>query len=239
MSSSTSLVPYQQNQELSASGYTQRKQVTFSLSVAWNIFVRNPLSQVCDQTYRVLGVANSSFTQRWNRMPLDTPGHLYLGSIPVRGFFFDDSVTLTDPAGPGITAVLCMTEGFENHTRGYLLETVTPTEWIKMGVNFLQLETPDHEGVSTSIIIRGVRFIDEHIQRGGRVYVHCKAGMSRSALIVLCYLLTYHRHLFPNYDKAFEFMQVNRAQVWLEPSKIENAKQFIKQLDEVSHESTQ
>jgi len=37
-----------------------------------------------------------------------------------------------------------------------------------------------------------VRFIKEAIESGGSVFVHCYAGMSRSATIVVAYLMSEH-----------------------------------------------
>ena len=44
---------------------------------------------------------------------------------------------------------------------------------------------------SLANIERGVEFIEEEIAKGGKVYVHCKAGRARSATIVLCWLMKY------------------------------------------------
>ena len=45
------------------------------------------------------------------------------------------------------------------------------------------------EAPSQEMLIEGVRFINDNISKGGRVYVHCKAGRSRSATLVGCYLM--------------------------------------------------
>mmetsp|Transcript_39774 Transcript_39774/g.97498 ORF Transcript_39774/g.97498 Transcript_39774/m.97498 type:complete len:215 (+) Transcript_39774:122-766(+) len=53
----------------------------------------------------------------------------------------------------------------------------------------LYLPTPDYTQPSLRDLERAVAFIDEHRQRGERVYVHCKAGKGRAPSVVLCWLV--------------------------------------------------
>ena len=45
-------------------------------------------------------------------------------------------------------------------------------------------------------------FIDKHVEAGGKVYVHCKAGRGRSATVVLCWLML-RRRLTPEQAAAY------------------------------------
>lgn len=66
----------------------------------------------------------------------------------------------------------------------------TAIEWKKFGVEFLQLSTTDiFETPCQEKLIKGVNFIQKYQQGGGSVYVHCKAGRTRSATLVGCYLM--------------------------------------------------
>lgn len=59
-----------------------------------------------------------------------------------------------------------------------------------MGVEQLKLPTPDFvASPSQEFINQGVSFILKHRQQQHSVYVHCKAGRTRSATIVACYLM--------------------------------------------------
>lgn len=63
-------------------------------------------------------------------------------------------------------------------------------EWEAMGVEQLRLGTVDLTGVPTlENLHKGVEFILRHRARGNSVYVHCKAGRSRSATMVAAYLI--------------------------------------------------
>lgn len=59
-----------------------------------------------------------------------------------------------------------------------------------MGVEQLKLPTPDFiASPSPEFIDKGVAFILNHRRQQNSVYVHCKAGRTRSATIVACYLM--------------------------------------------------
>lgn len=66
----------------------------------------------------------------------------------------------------------------------------TGADWKKAGVEFLQLSTTDiFEAPCQEKLKNGVEFIAKIKQDGGSVYVHCKAGRTRSATLVGCYLM--------------------------------------------------
>lgn len=63
-------------------------------------------------------------------------------------------------------------------------------EWEAAGVEQLRLSTVDLTGVPTlENLHRGVEFALKHREQGNSVYVHCKAGRSRSATLVAAYLI--------------------------------------------------
>jgi len=79
----------------------------------------------------------------------------------------------------GITAVI-------NTCREYR----GPVEAYKnAGIEELYLPTIDFTPPKLTDIKAGVDFIQRHSARGGKIYVHCKAGRGRSATIVMCYLI--------------------------------------------------
>ncbi|XP_036366973.1 phosphatidylglycerophosphatase and protein-tyrosine phosphatase 1-like isoform X3 [Octopus sinensis] len=63
-------------------------------------------------------------------------------------------------------------------------------EWKDLGVGFLQVEVEDFIGTpSLWQVTQALAFISYYQQLGQCVYVHCKAGRTRSAIIVACYLM--------------------------------------------------
>ena len=59
----------------------------------------------------------------------------------------------------------------------------------RLGIENLHLPTVDHFEPSVEDLKRAVSFIQKHESRGGRVYVHCRAGHGRSAAAVYAWLL--------------------------------------------------
>ena len=84
-----------------------------------------------------------------------------------------------------VKAVVSMNEDFE------LLKWVMNKDtWNSLSVEFLQLSTPDiFKAPSQDKLRQGVEFIERHQAKGNSVYVHCKAGRTRSATLVGCYLM--------------------------------------------------
>lgn len=77
----------------------------------------------------------------------------------------------------GITAVVNLRDEFDDAQAG-----IAPPA-------YLYLPTIDNTPPSIDDLCRGIRFIQEEIARGGRVYVHCMLGVGRSATLVAAYLV--------------------------------------------------
>jgi protein-tyrosine phosphatase len=57
------------------------------------------------------------------------------------------------------------------------------------GIELLHLPAPDLEPASPHQLERGVAFVRDALERGGRVLIHCQHGIGRSALLALCVLV--------------------------------------------------
>ena len=80
-----------------------------------------------------------------------------------------------------------------NETYELSLLSHTDASWRSLGVKFLQLPTIDiFDTPSQDKLRSGVSFIREIEPTGRSVYVHCKAGRTRSATLVACYLMSKH-----------------------------------------------
>ncbi|XP_043471777.1 phosphatidylglycerophosphatase and protein-tyrosine phosphatase 1 [Leptopilina heterotoma] len=128
--------------------------------------------------------------RRWFDRIDDT---VILGALPFRG------MTKQLIAEENVKAVISMNEDYE-----LTLFSNNGEEWKKHGVNFLQLPTVDiFETPCQEMLQRGVEFINKFqknqinencdpLKPKATVYIHCKAGRTRSATLVGCYLMKKH-----------------------------------------------
>ncbi|KAL9849129.1 phosphatidylglycerophosphatase and protein-tyrosine phosphatase 1 isoform 2-T2 [Geothlypis trichas] len=97
-------------------------------------------------------------------------------------------------------------------------------EWEAMGVEQLRLSTVDLTGVPTlENLHKGVEFILRHRACGNSVYVHCKAGRSRSATMVAAYLIQLH-HWSP--QEAIEAIAKIRPHILIRHKQVQVLEKF-------------
>ncbi|KAG5672578.1 hypothetical protein PVAND_002694 [Polypedilum vanderplanki] len=125
-------------------------------------------------------------------------------------------------------------------------------QWKKVGVNFLQLPTTDiFESPSQSKLENGVSFINSFLPKDskikeltpyhelndnnaiGTVYVHCKAGRTRSATLVGCYLMMKNKW---SPEQAVEHMRNKRPHILLHSAQWNALRLFHK--DNINKEKT-
>ncbi|XP_008335314.1 phosphatidylglycerophosphatase and protein-tyrosine phosphatase 1 [Cynoglossus semilaevis] len=105
-----------------------------------------------------------------------------LGALPFR------SMTGQLVETENIRGVITMNEEYETK---YFCNSAE--EWRAAGVEQLRLSTVDLTGVpSLENLHRGVEFALKHREKGSSVYIHCKAGRSRSATLAAAYLIRLH-----------------------------------------------
>lgn len=128
--------------------------------------------------------------------------HCILGALPMQRNYKD--IVQKE----NVKAVLTMNQDHE------LLYSISKAEWSSLGVEYLQVEVEDYIGVaSLEQIEKSINFINKHKNLNQCVYVHCKAGRYRSALIVACYLIN-SKQMKP--EEAIERLKNLRPNVILE-----------------------
>jgi atypical dual specificity phosphatase len=115
----------------------------------------------------------------WNQID----DQILLGAIPLKERKHHKKI----PA----QAILTLLEEFELANRWPFTTAVSFNDWQGEGVINLRIHAVDIEGVKIEEIKKGIKFIREQVISGRTVYVHCKAGIGRSATVVACYLLKY------------------------------------------------
>ncbi|XP_015791158.1 phosphatidylglycerophosphatase and protein-tyrosine phosphatase 1 [Tetranychus urticae] len=136
-----------------------------------------------------------------------------LGALPWR------SITKQLIDEENVKGVVSLNENFE-----LLFGVTTSREWNKLGVDFLQLNTPDiFHAPSQEKLKTGVEFIKRFDGSGNSVYVHCKAGRTRSATLVACYLIEKYE-MTPK--QAVDFIASKRHHILLRSKQWEAINKF-------------
>ncbi|XP_030055349.1 phosphatidylglycerophosphatase and protein-tyrosine phosphatase 1-like [Microcaecilia unicolor] len=108
---------------------------------------------------------------------------ILVGALPFRGM----SQQLVEEEN--VRGVITMNEEYETW-----LWCNTAEEWQALGVEQLRLSTVDLTGVPTlENLEKGVKFALKHRQHGNSVYIHCKAGRSRSPTMAAAYLIVVNK----------------------------------------------
>lgn len=102
--------------------------------------------------------------------------HVALGSLPSRK-------DLERLRAEGVRGVINMCEEYGGNLRALNA----------CGLRQLRLPTLDYHCPTEAQLEEGVEFIRAATARGEKVFVHCKAGRGRSAILVMCYLMTTRR----------------------------------------------
>jgi len=142
----------------------------------------------------------------WNRIDEG----VLLGALPIK----EKDHLETIPA----QAILTLLEPFELENRWPFTTAISAEEWKESEVETFRIGAVDIEGVKVEDIDQGVEFMRRQILNGRTVYVHCKAGVGRSATVVACYFLKYglaNGKRFASAEEAIAYVFEKRNQVLL------------------------
>ncbi|XP_052805552.1 phosphatidylglycerophosphatase and protein-tyrosine phosphatase 1-like [Mya arenaria] len=150
-------------------------------------------------------------SRRWYDRIDDT---VLLGALPFRG------MTKWLVKEENVKGVVTLNEDWE-------LEDFcnTEKEWAAVGVTQLKVPTVDFTASpSHEKICRAVDFMIKYRnERLGSVYVHCKAGRTRSATVVACYLVKVHGW---NPEEAIAHIEEKRPHIWLREKQLASIQHY-------------
>uniref|UniRef100_F1L1Y2 Phosphatidylglycerophosphatase and protein-tyrosine phosphatase 1 n=1 Tax=Ascaris suum TaxID=6253 RepID=F1L1Y2_ASCSU len=129
-----------------------------------------------------------------------------------------------------VGGVVCCTEEFETKAAW---SSMTKEDWAQHEIAFHEIPMKDFVGSSSRPEIqRAVQFINNIAKQGKSVYVHCKAGRTRSTTLVVCYLMQ-RNNWMPNV--AFEYLKMKRPHALLRSAHWRSVNEYRRFLD---HEAT-
>ncbi|MBS4164203.1 Uncharacterized protein PRO82_001521 [Candidatus Protochlamydia amoebophila] len=117
-------------------------------------------------------------------------------------------------------SVLSVLKTFENSENGCIGSPVFPTDWAHLSIPHKQIEIFDLHPIPINELNEGVNFIHEQLQQR-HVYVHCKVGRSRSAMMIIGYIMKYCQHELVLQEgtslvqQAINFVRKSRPQIYI------------------------
>ena len=180
-------------------------------------------------------------------------GPLFLGALPIESqlyWYFGDHgahhLKLIDQfkaLGHELGLVVSMNQQFELEGRGLTITPVSPQTWSQLKINQIICPMADF---SNDIDLNSLKHLVDlihdtrtngfqaHLENGESkikkgVLVHCKAGVARSMLVIMCYLCFYEDM---SIEQAESYLRSRRSIVAITPEKKEIVKSFIEQFYE-------
>lgn len=151
---------------------------------------------------------SQSYPEEINSRPSEVLPYLYIGNAKNSA----DEALLR---GLGVTAILNVSYNSPKHFESGF-------EYKKICV------LDDHHADLLSQLNSAIEFIDSVKQKGGCTFVHCVAGISRSATVCIAYLM---KHLCWELQRAFDFLKSRRSCVAPNLSFMGQLLAFEKQID--------
>lgn len=149
---------------------------------------------------------------------------LYLGRLPRHGDWdLPEDVKL----------VVSVNSYQEVSGKGMLSEVLSPADLESQGRTHLFVHMPDFTAdVAPGDIIDATKSIRKQLEEeDGAVYIHCKAGRSRSAMLCAIYLATYGGYegeeLEANLEDAINFIKRCRPQIDVDRDKVVKAREIL------------
>ncbi|XP_021968323.1 phosphatidylglycerophosphatase and protein-tyrosine phosphatase 1 isoform X2 [Folsomia candida] len=166
-----------------------------------------------------IAMARVSSRKWYNRID----NHVILGALPFRGMV--DALRKENVKG-----IVSLNENYE-----LWLFSHNKEGWNKNNIKFLQLPTRDiFEAPCQSKLKEGVDFI-KTLKDEGTVYVHCKAGRTRSATLVACYLIEQNKW---TPAEAIHHMRSCRSHILLGPQQRRAIDTYYKDNNDSSSSNT-
>jgi protein-tyrosine phosphatase len=119
-------------------------------------------------------------------LPSDVPGVLYLSGMPGRYGVFESERNRI--AAEGIDTVLCLTPLDEVERRSPAYATAIElgeVPWQQWLFPIPDFDAPEDK----EAFLARIRTSAEHLQRGGKLLIHCTAGIGRTGLVATCLLM--------------------------------------------------
>src|SRR5439155_19081966 len=120
--------------------------------------------------------------------------------------------------------------------------SIQSDQWEKEEINNVVIKAVDFEALTPERMECAVETIKKNLDRGYKVYVHCKCGKGRSASVILCYLLKYRLSdgtQFNRIYKAHAYLKSRRPMISLNEAQLLSVDLFLDNIEEDDDEEDQ
>lgn len=189
--------------------------IKYFISLAQSILI-----DLCKKAFKI-----ESFRDWYNPIKSSNTGEdfqIVLGALPLT---YKGSVGGGSAEGmrnDGITHVLSLNERFELEPTIYSTP-LNDEQYGEQGINRKHLSTPDFLPPDIETLRKGVTFLNDAIKEEGKVYVHCKAGVGRSASTVIAYLMVVKGRSF---EEAYRIVKRSRSATAINNKQMEGIMAF-------------
>jgi protein-tyrosine phosphatase len=94
-------------------------------------------------------------------------------------------------------------------------------------MDYLWLPVLDAHPPTIAQIFTGIAWIEQHLQQGGTVYIHCAAGIGRSPMLLTCWYMYTRAMPWPH---AWQGIKKRRPQVALTRRQMQRLEEFARLL---------
>lgn len=171
----------------------------FELTAALNLCRRN-YNQILDEDGSPLEIEVPDKEGKLVKKPIQ----IFIGAAPNQfGTLLEELKKLDKEI-----AILSFLTKQENQPVGCSLP-YTKSDYKHLGIEFHNAEVPDHTQPGFKDLNEAADFIYQQVLAGKTVYIHCRAGVGRSAAAIAAYLIKYHGYTI---EEAVAAVQRSRPQ---------------------------
>jgi len=162
-------------------------------------------------------IRDKFFKKRWPWFnQIDT--NIFLGALPLKNL---DHFTIFKDNN--IKAVLSIIEEIDTKKETIFVSPIELSFWKKNHIDHLHISCKDLYPPSLKDLDLAADFIHKNVQENKKIYVHCTAGRSRSAMTIICYLMKYKNM---SYEDAFKYVKSKRDLVLVNRLQREQLKKY-------------
>ena len=180
---------------------------TFISSLALAILVKQKFSNfIYELSTTNSFIRQKFFSKRWPWFNQITK-NIFLGAVPLKSLNHEKLFKEKN-----ITSILSIIEEKETTKKTVFTTPINLSYWKKNDFSHLHIPIKDRYPLSSIDLQKAADFIHREVSSNKKIYVHCTAGRSRSAMVIIAYLLKYKKM---DLTEAYKFLKSKRRVLFI------------------------